>query len=106
MARDMAQMTLVHLAGCPHERGRGRCKPSIRVRVWDGNLNKFHTKTLKHYPEAKAWRDDVRTAVENSTIRPESKQTLGEAADALLEGMKDGSLLDRSGKATSPAPAG
>src|SRR4051812_26362729 len=103
MARDMAQMTLIHQAGCPHKRGRCRCKPSIRVRVWDGNLKRFHTNTLERYPEAKAWRDDVRNAVENSTIRPESKQTLGEAADALLEGMRDGSLLDRSGKTYKPS---
>ncbi len=73
------------------------------MRVWDGNRKKFHTKTLKKYPEAKAWRDDVRIAIENSTIRPESKQTLQEAADALLEGMKDGSLLDRSGKSYKPS---
>jgi hypothetical protein len=43
MARDMAQMTLVHQGGCPHKRGRCRCKPSIQVRVWDGNVRKFHT---------------------------------------------------------------
>src|SRR4051812_24298183 len=103
MARDMAQMTLIHQAGCPHKRGRCRCKPSIRVRVWDGNLKTFHTNTLERYPEARAWRDDVRTAVENSTIPAESKQTLGEAADALLEGMRDGSLLDRSGKTYKPS---
>jgi hypothetical protein len=76
------------------------------VRVWDGNLKTFHTNTLERYPEAKAWRDDVRTAVENSTIRTESKQTLGEAADALLEGMRDGSLLDRSGKTYKPSTCG
>jgi len=71
--------------------------------VWDGNLGKFQTKTLKRYAEARAWRDDVRTAIENSTFQPESSQTLREAADALLEGMQDGSLLDRSGKIYKPS---
>jgi integrase len=71
--------------------------------VLDFNIIKLHTKTLKRYAEARAWRDDVRSAIENNTLQPESKQTLAEAADALLEGMQDGSLLDRSGKAYKPS---
>jgi hypothetical protein len=47
MARDMAQMTLVHQAGCPYKRSRCRCQPSYRVQVWDGSTKRFHRRTFK-----------------------------------------------------------
>jgi len=63
----------------------------------------MHARTFKEYPAAKAWRDDVRIAIRNGTLRPQSKQTVDEAADALLAGMRDGTLLDRSGKQYKPS---
>lgn len=68
-----------------------------------GARSAFHRRTFKEYAEAKTWRDDVRIAIRNGTLRPQSKQTLGEAAAALLEGMRDGSVLDRSGKVYKPS---
>jgi integrase len=103
MARDLAQIDMVHQPPCPYKRSRCRCKPSYRVQVWDGSAKSFHRRTFKEYPEAKAWRDDVRIAVRNGSLRPQSKQTVGEAATTLLEGMKDGSLLDRSGNVYKPS---
>jgi hypothetical protein len=103
MARDMAQIEVVHQSRCPHKGSRCRCKPSYRVQVWDGSTKRFHRRTFKGYPEAKTWRDDVRIAIRNGTLRPRSKPTVGEAAAALLERMKDGSVLDRSGKVYKPS---
>src|SRR4051812_35164036 len=103
MARDMAQMELVHQAQCRRKGGRCRCAPSFRVRVWNPNARKMHARTFKEYPAAKAWRDDVRIAIRNGTLRPQSRQTVDEAADALLAGMRDGTLLDRSGKQYKPS---
>jgi hypothetical protein len=41
--------------------------------------------------------------VRQGTIRPQGKQTVGQAAVALLEGMRDGTLLDRSGNQYKPS---
>jgi integrase len=103
LARDIAQIAVVHKRDCPHQRGRCRCSPSYRAQVWDPRAEKQHRKTFPTYPEAKAWRDDVRIAIRNATVRSSSKQTVAEAARALLEGMQDGSLLDRSGKPYKPS---
>ena len=103
MARDMAQIDVVHQSRCPHKRGRCRCQPSYRFQVWDGSTKRFHRRTFKQYPEARTWRDDVRIAIRNGTLRPPSKQRVGEAAAALLAGMKDGSVMDRSGKVYKPS---
>ena len=54
MARDMAQIELIHKRSCPHPRGRCRCKPSFRPRVWDSGANKLHARTFKEYAAAKA----------------------------------------------------
>jgi hypothetical protein len=71
--------------------------------VWDPRAETRHRKTFATYPEAKAWRDDVRIAVRSGTARTQSKQTVGQAADALLEGMEGGTILDRSGKEYKPS---
>ena len=103
MARDLAQIDVVHQPRCPHGRDRCRCSPSYRVQVWDGRAKKLHRKTFKTYPEAKTWRDDVRIALREGTLRPRIKVTVAQAAGLLLEGMTDGSWLDRSGRVYKPS---
>src|SRR4051812_34016583 len=103
MARDMAQMDLIHKRSCQHASGRCRCNPSFRARVWDSGANTLHARTFKDYAAAKAWRDDVRIAVRNGTQQLQSKTTIGAAATSLLEGMRDGTILDRSGKQYKPS---
>jgi integrase len=103
MARDMAQIDVVHQRRCTHETGRCNCTPSYRVQVWDGRARRLHRRTFRSYPEAKTWRDDVRIAVRNGTVRPQTKRTMADAAALLIEGMTDGSWLDRSGKAYKPS---
>jgi integrase len=100
MAKDMAQIDTVHQRGCT---GRCTCAPSYRAQVWDGRAKKLHRKTFKVLAEARTWRDDVRAAVRTGTIRPATKTTVYGACLALLEGMDDGSRLDRSGKRYKPS---
>ena len=64
MATDMAQ-----IRRCRHPKGRCNCDPSFRVNVWDPRTRTPHRKTLRTYPEARTWRDDVRVAIRNATIR-------------------------------------
>jgi integrase len=103
VARDMAQIDVVHKRRCPHPAGRCRCSPGHKVQVWDPRAKKLHRKTFPTYPEAKSWRDDVRIAVRKGTMRPQSTQTVAHATAALLEGMKDGTWLDRSGRVYKPS---
>lgn len=103
MARDMAQIEVVHSRRCRPPNGRCNCTPSYRVNVWDARTRTPHRRTLNSYAEAKTWRDDVRIAVRNGSIRPRSSQTVADAARLLLEGMRDGWWLDRSGKPYKPS---
>jgi integrase len=93
MARDMAGITKV-----PGKRGN-----SYRVQVWDARAGKLHRKTFRVLAEARTWRDDARIAVKNGTVRAASRTTVREAAQALLVGIGDGTILDRSGDAYKPS---
>jgi hypothetical protein len=66
-------------------------------------LRRLHRKTFRARAEAITWRDDVRVAVRTGTIRPQTRTTVQEAADALVAGMNDGTVLDRTGKAYKPS---
>jgi integrase len=93
---------IVHQRKCA-KGGRCNCIPSYRVQVWDPRARKLHRKTFRVRAEAIGWRDDVRIAVRSGTVRPHSRTTVQEAADALVAGMTDGSILDRTGKPYKPS---
>ena len=82
---------VVHQRRCGHPDGRCNCAPSYRAQVWDPRARKLHRKTFRVKAEAITWRDDVRVAVRNGTIRPQTRMTVAQAADALVAGMADGS---------------
>jgi integrase len=95
---------VVHQRRCTkREAGRCNCAPSFRVQVWDPRARRLHRKTFRVRAEAITWRDDVRVAVRNGTIRPAARTTVLEAADAFVAGMADGSILDRTGKPYKPS---
>jgi integrase len=93
---------IVHQRKCA-KRGRCNCVPSYRVQVWDPRARRLHRKTFRVRAEAIGWRDDVRIAVRNGTVRPQSRTTVLEAAESLMAGMTDGSVLDRTGKSYKPS---
>jgi integrase len=93
---------VVHQRKCA-KGGRCNCTPSYRVQVWDPRERKLHRKTFRVRAEAIGWRDDVRIAVRNGTVRPQSRTTVLEAAEALVAGISDGSVLDRTGKPYKPS---
>lgn len=53
--------------------------------------------------DAVAWRDDMRVKVRRGSARAPSKLTLRAAAEAWLEGVKDGAIRDRSGRRFKPS---
>jgi integrase len=54
---------------------------------------------------AKNWRQDAQVALRHGTMRPSVATTVAEAADFLIKGAHDGTILDRAGKAYKPSTA-
>jgi integrase len=103
-ASSLDGIDVVHQRKCSRRGSvRCNCNPSYRVQVWDPRARKLHRKTFRVRAEAITWRDDVRVAVRNGTIRPAARTTVGQAADALVAGMADGTVLGRKGKPYKPS---
>jgi integrase len=90
-----------------HERkcdgGRCRCVPSYQAAVYVAAQGK---RLRKHFPsirEAEAWRAEALGAVHSGQLRAVRPRTLREAADELVAGMADGTLLNRSRRPYKPA---
>jgi integrase len=83
--------------------GRCNCQRGYRVRVWDPRERRVHVKTLRDKDGAEEWRDDVRRRVRSGTMRAEASITVAQAAEALIAGLRRGSVLDRTGRPYKPA---
>lgn len=74
--------------------------------MWDNAAGKSHVRTFPSYDAARSWRHEVLVVVRRrGTVAPGRYElpTVAEALDALIDGMRDGSVLDRSGKEYKPA---
>jgi len=92
----------VHARGCRGGRGCP-CTPTFQATVYSAREDKW---VRKHFPtqrEAELWRGELRGAVDRGEVRAPSKITVNEAAKALLAGMRDGTLKNRSGLRYRPA---
>ncbi|MEO8966459.1 MAG: hypothetical protein ABI355_02615 [Solirubrobacteraceae bacterium] len=52
---------------------------------------------------AKTWREDANSAIRQGTKRAPTPTTVDQAAEALIEGMRSGVILDRSGSVYKPS---
>jgi integrase len=106
-ASSLDGIDVVHQRHCPAKpkgsTARCKCQPSYRVQVWDPRAGKLQRKTLRVKAEAISWRDDLRVAVRSGTVRPQSRTTCQQAADVLVAGMRDGTVLTRSGERYKPS---
>jgi integrase len=106
-ASSLDGIDVVHQRHCPAKpkgsAARCKCQPSYRVQVWDPRAGKLQRKTLRVKAEAISWRDDMRVAVRSGTVRRQSRTTCQGAADALLAGMRNGTVLTRSGEKYAPS---
>lgn len=92
----------VHARGCA-EGSRCRCGRSYQARVYIAADDKSISKTFPSKREAELWRAEMIGAVDAGQVRAQRKRTVAEAADELVAGMEDGSVLNRSGKPYKPA---
>jgi integrase len=94
-----------HQKGC---RGRGRlcsCKPgpTYQASVYDRRTRSKIRRQFANLAEAKAWRHDALVQLRKGTMRPPTRTSLREAADAWLAGARDGSIRTRSGDPFKPS---
>jgi integrase len=94
----------VHQRGCGWREGRRcRCPRSYQAAAFDARASKLIRKHFNDLGAARTWRDDASGAIRAGKMRAPTRTTLDQAAEALIVGMRDGSILDRSGKPYKPA---
>lgn len=83
---------------------RCSCKPSYRGTAYDPRQGRRLVRDFPNRKAAKRWRVDTQAKLNRGEAMPRpSSLTLGEAADAYVAGMRDGSILDRSQTRYKPA---
>jgi integrase len=83
--------------------GACRCRPTYQANVWSAREGKRLFKTFASLAEAKAWRTDAQVALRRGTMRAGSTATLRDAAEAWLDGVKNGAIRNRSGHTYKPS---
>jgi integrase len=95
-----------HRKSCPGPRQDGKCcHPTFQAHVFDKRTGRRIRKTFANKTAAKLWRQDAMAAIRNgelAAVQPSSR-TVAQALEALLAGMRDGTVLDRSGRRYRPA---
>lgn len=94
------------------EGGSCNCTPSIEAWVYSARKSIDGKPVGKIYrtfngkgalAAAKGWRIDALHAKKGGTLRPATRRTVRQAAEELIAGMKDGSILTKKGKRYRPA---
>jgi|SRR4051794_5272615 integrase len=88
-----------------HDGGKCNCTPTYRAFVFDKRANRKIRRTFPSKTAAKLWRQDALVALrrgEIAAVAPTSR-TVRDALNALVAGMRDGTVLDRSGRRYRPA---
>ncbi len=85
--------------------GRCSCKPTFQAQAYDAQAGRQVWRTFPTISAAKLWRSDAQVALRKGTLRAPTAKTVSEAAEQLIKGAHDGSILDRSGKPYKPSTA-
>ncbi len=88
-----------------HEGGRCSCKPTYQAQAYDTRTGRQVWRTFATLSAAKLWRQDAQVALRRGTMRPPTAKTIAEAAEVLIKGAHDGTILDRGGKPYKPSTA-
>ena len=107
MHRSSSQTTGVrtrHARSCrTHDDGRCNCKPTYEAWVFSVRDGKKIRKSFPTLAAAKGWRADATSAVRKGTLKPQTRLTLTEAAEAFIAGIDAATILDRKGKPYKPS---
>jgi integrase len=91
----------VHARGCPG--GRCRCAAAFQGAVYSRRERRYIRKHFDTQREAEIWRGELRSAVDRGEAKAPTRQTVAEAMDTLLAGMRDKTITTRSGNEYKPA---
>jgi integrase len=96
-----------HARSCParswDEENVCICKPTFQAAVFDKRSKRLIRKTFPTLAAAESWRSDGRQAVRKGAMSAPTRQTFNDVADALIAGMKDGSIRNRNRKPYKPS---
>jgi integrase len=90
----------IHRKACPG--GRCRCS-SYEAWVWDARVGNKLRRTFRSEAAAKSWRADQVVAVTKGIIGASSGETIRDAGERLIEGMRAGNVRTRSGRTFKPS---
>jgi integrase len=95
-----------HRKRCRSPREDGRCcGATFQAQAYDARAGKPVKRTFQTRTAAKLWRSDAQKALrdgDRAEVIPSSRM-IGRALDELIAGMRDGTVLDRSGRRYRPA---
>ena len=95
-----------HARSCASRAGGNcNCQPTYQAHVFDAQSGRRIRRTFKTKSAAKLWRQDAVVALrrgELSAVTPTGR-TVAIALGELVAGMRDGTILDRSGRPYRPA---
>jgi hypothetical protein len=83
--------------------GRCNCTPTYQAHVCSRRDNKRIRKTFATEAAAKGWRVDAKKALKDGSMRAPTPETVRQAGEALISGMKDGSVRKRGGHRYKPS---
>ena len=95
-----------HSRSCAKKRGGERCSCTPTYLPWvfhPGKGDKVYGKSTKSLAEAKGWRVDSLASLRKKSMSIPTRQTINQAADELVEGMKSGQVRTRSGDPYKPS---
>ena len=95
-----------HARSCKSRVGGGcNCTPTYQAQAYDARTGRQVWRTFPTRSAAKLWRQDAQVALRRGTMRPPTAKTIAEAAEVLIAGAHDGTILDRGGKPYKPSTA-
>jgi integrase len=95
-----------HARSCRSRDGGGcNCTPTYQAQAYDARTGRQVWRTFPTRSAAKLWRQDAQVALRRGTMRPPTAKTIAEAAEVLIAGAHDGTILDRGGKPYKPSTA-
>ena len=103
-SRAAAGIDIRHRKRCTTPRADGKCcSAAWQAYVYDKHAGKLIRRTFPNKTAARQWRQDALVAMRRGEYQPPLGATVTDALDALLTGMRDGTVLDRSGRRYRPA---
>ena len=101
--RNPTGIRVRHSRKCGAPDKRCSCRPSYEAFVFSQRDGRKIRKTFPTLAAARLWRADANVAMRKGELRTPTRVTLREAAEAWLEGVKAGTIRDRTGRAYKPS---